>query len=191
MRVHTTINHISIYFLPQYQRQRKCFFSERELKLKGIAWHIDASSVVETLIYHSKLANQIARLAAIVVKITFYKENEWACDGDSDNTFHTWLQLSSVCINNRPTKYRLYLLKLISIFGHFSTVNNRPYGRCYVKEIIPLFSFLWISHLCRGKFSKIGSKCFFKCSRALNSMFLKTSYFWSLLFSLSSHLNKP
>ena len=35
---------------------------------KGIAWHIDASSVVETLIYHGKLANQIARLAAIVVK---------------------------------------------------------------------------------------------------------------------------
>ena len=34
---------------------------------KGIAWHIDASSVVETLIYHSKLANQIARLVVIVV----------------------------------------------------------------------------------------------------------------------------
>ena len=32
---------------------------------KGIAWHIEASSVVETLIYHGKLANQIARLAAI------------------------------------------------------------------------------------------------------------------------------
>ena len=52
IRVHTTKNHISIYFLPQYQRQR----------------HIDASSVVETLIYHGKLANQIARLATIVVK---------------------------------------------------------------------------------------------------------------------------
>ena len=26
IRVHTTKNHISIYFLPQYQRQRKCFF---------------------------------------------------------------------------------------------------------------------------------------------------------------------
>ena len=36
---------------------------------KGIALHIDASSVVETLTYHGKLANQIARLAAIVVKI--------------------------------------------------------------------------------------------------------------------------
>ena len=35
---------------------------------KGIAWHIDASSVVETLIYHCKLANPIARLPAIVVK---------------------------------------------------------------------------------------------------------------------------
>ena len=26
IRVHTTKNHISISFLPQYQRQRKCFF---------------------------------------------------------------------------------------------------------------------------------------------------------------------
>ena len=43
------------------------FFSERELK-RDIARHIDASSVVETLIYHGELANEIARLAAIVVK---------------------------------------------------------------------------------------------------------------------------
>ena len=32
VRVQTTINHISICFLPQYQRQRKCFSSERELE---------------------------------------------------------------------------------------------------------------------------------------------------------------
>ena len=34
IRVQTTMNHISICFLPQYQRQRKCFlfFTERELK---------------------------------------------------------------------------------------------------------------------------------------------------------------
>ena len=30
--VQTTVNHISICFLPQYHRQRKCFFSERELE---------------------------------------------------------------------------------------------------------------------------------------------------------------
>ena len=39
---------------------------------KGIAWHIDGSSGVETIIYHGKLANQIARLAAIVVKISMH-----------------------------------------------------------------------------------------------------------------------
>ena len=32
VRVQTTINHISIYFWPQHQHQRKCFSSERELK---------------------------------------------------------------------------------------------------------------------------------------------------------------
>ena len=46
-------------FLPQYQRQRKCSFR---------AWHIDASSVAWTLIDNGNLANQIARLVAILVK---------------------------------------------------------------------------------------------------------------------------
>ena len=36
---------------------------------KGIATHIDARSVVWTLIDNAKLANQIARLVAIVVKV--------------------------------------------------------------------------------------------------------------------------
>ena len=50
IRVQTTINHISICFLPQYQRQRKCGFffqsARRARAEKGIARHIDASSVV-------------------------------------------------------------------------------------------------------------------------------------------------
>ena len=45
IRVQTTINHISICFLPQYQRQRKCFLFRARAE-KGIAQHIDASSVV-------------------------------------------------------------------------------------------------------------------------------------------------
>ena len=41
----TTINQVSICLLPQYQCQRKCFFSERELKkvlrdtLRRAAWY--------------------------------------------------------------------------------------------------------------------------------------------------------
>ena len=66
IRVQTMKNRISICFLPQYQRQRKCFFRARAEK--DIAPHRDASSVVWTLIDNSKLAHdQIARLAAIVV----------------------------------------------------------------------------------------------------------------------------
>ena len=68
IRAQTMINHISIcFFLPKYQRQRKIFFFRARAE-KGIAGHIDASSVVWTLIDDGKLANQIARLAAIVVK---------------------------------------------------------------------------------------------------------------------------
>jgi len=69
--VQTTLNHISICFLPQYQRPRKCFF--RAQAEKGIAQHIDGSSVVWTLVNNGKLANQIARLAAIVVTETIQK----------------------------------------------------------------------------------------------------------------------
>ena len=43
------------------------FFSERELK-KGIARHVDASSVVESLIDNGELANKTARLVEIVLK---------------------------------------------------------------------------------------------------------------------------
>ena len=67
LRVQTKLNHISICFLPQYQRQRNIFFFRARAE-KGIARHVDASSVVWTLIDKGKLANQIGRLAAIVVK---------------------------------------------------------------------------------------------------------------------------
>jgi len=59
IRVQTTINRILICFVPQRLRARD---------EKGIARHIDASSVVWTIIDNGKLANQIARLATIVVK---------------------------------------------------------------------------------------------------------------------------
>jgi len=51
----------SICFVRQYQRQR-------ERAEKGIAWDIDASSVVWTPIDNGKLPVQIARIVAIVVK---------------------------------------------------------------------------------------------------------------------------
>ena len=49
------------------------FFLRARAK-KGIARNTDASSAVWTLIYNGKLANQIARLAAIVVKLYFTLE---------------------------------------------------------------------------------------------------------------------
>ena len=45
-------------------------------------------------------------------------------------------------VNAFSTKCRSYLLKLIYICGHYLTVNNRRYGRCYVKKFIPLCTFI-------------------------------------------------
>ena len=79
-------------------------------------------------------------------------------------------------------------MKLISIFGHFLTVSNRHYGRCYVKIIIPLCTFLeFYTHL-EANSAKSFQSAFCKGFK----YFLKTSYFWwmSSFFSLSSHLNQ-
>ena len=64
--VRITINHILICFLQKYQRQRKYFFSECELKK---ALRDTLTWTAYGLIDNGKLANQITRLAAIVVKI--------------------------------------------------------------------------------------------------------------------------
>ena len=68
--------------------------------------------------------------------------------------------------------YRSYLLKLNSICGHFLTVNTRRYGRCYVKIIIPLCTFLkFYTHLIQQDRFKMllqvskGFKYFFKKHR--------------------------
>ena len=70
VRVQTTINHISICFLPQYQRQRKCFSPERELRkalrdtLTRAAWYelIKTSVVPMSQCYVIKqMVNAIAR----------------------------------------------------------------------------------------------------------------------------------
>ena len=59
IRVQIMINHISISFLPQCQRQENVFL--RAPAEKGIVWHIDTRSVVWTVIHSGKLAIQIAR----------------------------------------------------------------------------------------------------------------------------------
>ena len=62
VRVQTTLNHIR-FVTPNV--------SFRAQAQKGIARHIDSSSLVWTLIENAKLASQVARLVAIVVKIHF------------------------------------------------------------------------------------------------------------------------
>ena len=62
----------------------------------------------------------------------------------------------------RDYNYRVvYVLRafLIFIFGHFLTVNNPRYGRCYVKNYTTVYV-PCILHSSRGKLSKIAWKCF-------------------------------
>jgi len=57
-------SHFDLFFTTTASKEMFFFFRARAEK--GIARHIDGSSVVWTLIDNGKLANQIARLAAIV-----------------------------------------------------------------------------------------------------------------------------
>ena len=133
------------------------------------------------------------KVTAVVGNITFYKYNEWACDGDLDNTFHTWLQLlSCVCLNSLPTKYRLYLLNLNDL--HFWSLSDCKQSSLWPflrKKNIPLCTLLeFYTNKRQIKQDQSFQNALFKCLRALNITFLKTSYLrWiSSFFSLSSHL---
>ena len=57
IRVHTTKTTFGFIFYHNVNDKENVFFRARAEK--GIAWHINASSVVETLIYHDKLANRL------------------------------------------------------------------------------------------------------------------------------------
>ena len=48
------------------------------------------------------------------------------------------------------------MLKLIYIFGHVLNVNNRCYGRCYVKKLIPLCTFLACTQAVGWRVEKTG-----------------------------------
>ena len=70
IRVQTTLNHNWFVFYHNFNVKESVFFRARGRARaeNGITWHIDVCSPVCTLIDHGKLANQIARLVAIVVK---------------------------------------------------------------------------------------------------------------------------
>ena len=93
----------------------------------------------------------------------------------------TWLQFSScVCLNSLPTKYRSYLLKLISILGPFLTVSNLRHGRCYVKKIKLPCTFLesYTVNLSGGKLSKIVSKCLLQLFKGFKYYVFKNIIFF-------------
>ena len=73
IRVRITLNNCLFFFLPQHRCQvirvnRPCLTANI-----GIAWHVDASSIVRTLTDNRKLANQIATSLPIVGRYSIDK----------------------------------------------------------------------------------------------------------------------
>ena len=60
------------------------------------------------------------------------------------------------------------MFKLIYIFGHILTINSRCYGRCFVKILIPLCTFLKFHTDLEINSARLFQNDFNKCSRVLN-----------------------
>ena len=100
-------------------------------------------------------------------KYCFSKENEWACDGDLDSTFHVWLQLlSCACLDSFSSKYHSYLQKQILLISKklasFCPLFDLQLSSClrsaiivcheYGLEIIWFIDFL-LNFICSSLFS--------------------------------------
>ena len=82
-------------------------------------------------------------------------------------TFHNQLNQSSWACHSFSKKFRLYTLKLI----HVLMANSRCYGRCYVKILIPLCTFLQFHTHLEENLARSFQNVFDKCSRVLNLVF--------------------
>ena len=92
LRVQTTINHFNILtflcFLPQYQRQRKCVFFFRARAEKGIARHIDASSVVRTLVIFDWFV--LSMRMQVILDSLFARPGSAPIGGGKKREFRDW-----------------------------------------------------------------------------------------------------
>ena len=96
LRVQTTINHFYILtflcFLPQYQRQRKCGFFFRARAEKGIARHIDASSVVRTLVIFDWFV--LSMRMQVILDSLFTRPGSASIGGGKKREFRDWTTLA-------------------------------------------------------------------------------------------------
>ena len=150
---------VNFLILPQYQRQRKCFFFFRVQAEKGTAWRIDVSS---------KLTNKIARSIAIVAKTKFD-----ATASKLIRTFHyfgklfrrdvIWIQ----CFHwpNITTCISLCLCYAWAVFHYQLFQRKRKHERKHKKKE-NIWSFCLRLHLCLCQDSfhdEIRLACAFAC----------------------------
>ena len=95
LRVQTTINHFYILtflcFLPQYQLQRKCVFFFRARAEKGIARHIDASSVVRTLVIFDWFV--LSMRMQVILDSPFARPGSAPIGGGKKGEFRDWTRV--------------------------------------------------------------------------------------------------
>ena len=86
-------------FLPQYQRQRKCVFFFRARAEKGIARHIDASSVVRTLVIFDWFV--LSMRMQVILDSLFARPGSAPIGGGKKREFRDWTnQNVNLCVTS-------------------------------------------------------------------------------------------
>ena len=113
LRAQTAINHISILtflcFLPQYQRQRKCVFFRARAE-KGIARHIDASSVVWTLVIFDWFV--LSMRMQVILDSLFARPGSAPIRGGKKGEFRDWTTFYLTYSSHKLIDYNMYKLQL-------------------------------------------------------------------------------
>ena len=113
LRAQTAINHISILtflcFLPQYQRQRKCVFFRARAE-KGIARHIDASSVVLTLVIFDWFV--LSMRMQVILDSLFARPGSAPIRGGKKGEFRDWTTFYLTYSSHKLIDYNMYKLQL-------------------------------------------------------------------------------
>ena len=86
---------------------------QTHLKFLVRARKLGSGTPLQDAYYRSVNVVVFCKVTAVEGNITFYKENERACDGDSVDNFHTWLQLSSCVLT-------AFLQSIVHIYWNWS-----------------------------------------------------------------------
>ena len=122
------------------------------------------------------------KVTALLGNTPFHKGNEWACNGrNSSQTFSQLIIPIELSMFSKLFSYIVSFIyvqtNLYCIFGHVLMVNSRCYGRCCVKKLASLCTFLEFHTHPEENLVRSFQNVFDKCSKVVNLLFSRNWFF--------------